>query len=97
MFLSPRPFPIVWEGLGVSVLMMMQYVAYRGILEHAATATTASMKSNSNELTGGKSLDVLGLAVLLQYSSIFSVRFIYWGIWMFPVWGAYHLYSIFRK
>jgi hypothetical protein len=79
---------------------MMQYIAYNGILEHAASGTTtsASAKSNkSSELTGGKSLDVLGLAILLQYASIFSLRFIYWGIWLFPIWGVYQLYSTFKK
>ena len=95
-FLSPRPFAIVWEGLGVCVLATVQYMAYKGILEHAAT-TAGSLKSNSSELTGGKSLDVLGLAVLLQFGSLFSLRLVFWGICMFPVWGAYHLYRTFKK
>jgi hypothetical protein len=97
-FVSPRPFTVRWEGLGLAVLMMMQYTAYKGILEHAASGTTASAKSSkSSELTGGKSLDVLGLALLLQYASILSLRFIYWGIWVFPIWGVYQLYSTFKK
>mmetsp|Transcript_4320 Transcript_4320/g.11850 ORF Transcript_4320/g.11850 Transcript_4320/m.11850 type:complete len:164 (+) Transcript_4320:17-508(+) len=78
------------EGLAVLSLAGVQYYAYTNILDQAATS-----KSNKKQLTGGVFLDVLGLALLLQYCAVLIWKGCYWGTFIFPVWGAYSLYSTF--
>ncbi len=68
-----------------------QAYSYVGILEHAST--NAGNK-NSKELTGGSSLDLLAVTLLVQFGSVLhSVKWLWISLVGVPVAGAYSLYK----
>jgi hypothetical protein len=73
------------------VLFGLQYYAYRGILEHAVNSASQKMKNDST-LIGGSNLDLLALALLVQFGALFISSKIYYVLAIVaPIWGANNL------
>lgn len=79
-----------WEYSSWTLLGALQYYAYSSILEQSATTSL-----RKNQLVGGVYLDVWGLAVFIQYLAPFLWKPLFFGLFIFPIWGAYSLYSTF--
>lgn len=73
------------------LLIAISSLAYKGILDDHAN----SSGSKGEALAGGLSLDLLGLAVLVQFGSLASDYF-YWLLVSIPVVGMYKLYGAFK-
>lgn len=78
------------EWIVIVILGVIQYFSYVGILDNASNR--AGRKSS--DLAGGQALDWLGLSMLIQWSSLFSSK-MYWMLVLFPVIGAYSMYTMF--
>jgi hypothetical protein len=71
------------------VLFGLQYYAYTGIIEHAVNVTS---RKNDSSLIGGSNLDLLALALLVQFGALFiSSKFYYILAIVAPIWGANNL------
>ena len=80
-----------WSIAGVLSLLMLTYVAYNGILDNAA-----NRNPRDKSLVGGSFLDLLGLTMLIQFSTVlWSPRF-YWLLIVVPIGGGWSLYSTFK-
>lgn len=81
---------------GTMALWALQYVAYQGVVSDAGQSgsgrPSSTASSSSTALAGGASLDVLGLALLVQFGSVWSMQW-YWLLLMLPVGAAWHFYN----
>ena len=73
------------------LLVVISSFAYKGILDDHAN----SSGSKGEALAGGLSLDLLGLAILVQFGSLAS-NYFYWLLISIPVVGIYKLYGTFK-
>ena len=71
------------------MIVGIEYLAYLGIMDNAANRT-----GSETSLVGGQALDWLGLALLIQWTSLYSTK-MYWLMLVFPVGGGYSLYTTF--
>ena len=73
------------------LLVGISCFAYKGVLDdHANSSST-----KGEALAGGLSLDLLGLAVLVQFGS-FASDYFYWLLGLIPIVGGYKLYQTFQ-
>jgi len=76
--------------LGTLMTWVEQIYSYVGILEHASTNAT----KKSKDLTGGSSLDLLAVTILVQYGSVLhSVNWLWGTVIGVPILAAYSLYK----
>jgi len=66
----------------------MQYFSYTTILENA-------VRPVQGELVGGAALDVWAVTTVIQFGALYKTM-VYAGLWIFPVWGAWHVYSTMK-
>lgn len=86
-----RILPQGWaEWIVWIVLITIQYYCYIGILDDAVLSGS---NSNNKKLVGGKFLDGLAVALLIQYIGGLFWTPMYWLSLIFPVWGAYSMYT----
>eukprot|EP00934_Nitzschia_sp_Nitz4_P001793 Nitzschia sp. Nitz4//scaffold136_size62208//29630//30433//NITZ4_006368-RA/size62208-augustus-gene-0.0-mRNA-1//1//CDS//3329535618//1793//frame0 len=83
----------LWTTVAILVTWILQWLAYRGILLQASSATTSTTKSTA--LAGGVYLDLLGYTMLLQYASVLHSPKWFYGLGLVPVLALYTLYSNF--
>ena len=82
----------------ISILLwVLVFLSYQGIVEdHGSNASITSNKKRES-LAGGLYLDLLGLVVLVQFSSaLWSYKF-YWLLCILPIWGVYLLINTFNN
>jgi hypothetical protein len=81
------------ESLFVLVVLFgLQYYAYHGILDHAANNASKAMVKDNSTLIGGSNLDLLGLALFIQFGAVLiSSKLYYVLILVGPIWGANNL------
>jgi hypothetical protein len=95
-YIALRSWWMGWSDLGVRLVLILsllgglQWYAYQGIV-HAAT-TQASRKANSTSLVGGSHLDLLGLALFVQFGAVLISPKLYHVLWFIPIWGGYTAY-----
>lgn len=71
------------------VLFGLQYYAYTGIIEHAVNCAS---RKNDSSLIGGSNLDLLALALIVQFGALLiSSKFYYVLAIVAPIWGANNL------
>lgn len=75
------------------ILVGISCFAYKGILDDHANSTSGGGKGEA--LAGGLSLDLLGLAIVIEFGSFMSDYF-YWLLGVIPVVGFYKLYTAFQ-
>jgi hypothetical protein len=75
------------------ILVGISCFAYKGILDDHANSTSSGGKGEA--LAGGLSLDLLGLAIVIEFGSFMSDYF-YWLLGLIPVVGFYKLYTAFQ-
>ena len=51
------------------------------------------MNTNKNQLVGGVALDVLGLGLAIQYTSMLLSAKLYYLLSIFPIWGGWTAYQ----
>ena len=78
--------------VGTMVLWVLQYFAYQGVIRDAGQKPSSTASSASATLAGGAALDVLGLALLVQLGSVWSLKW-YWLLLLLPVGSAWHFYN----
>jgi hypothetical protein len=72
------------------LLVGLSVFSYKGILDDHAAGS-----GKGEALAGGLSLDLLGLAVVVQFGS-FGSSYFYWLLGLIPVGGGYKLYKTFK-
>eukprot|EP00978_Attheya_sp_CCMP212_P030686 scaffold113831_cov55-Attheya_sp.AAC.4 len=89
-----------WGHVCMSLfLWALTVVAYQGIVADSANAMHSNKGpgSHSKQLSGGASLDMLGIVLLVQFgSTLWSPRF-YWLLLLIPVGFLWKLYNTFLK
>jgi hypothetical protein len=76
------------------LLVGISFFAYKGILDDHASSCSSGGKGEA--LAGGMSLDLLGLAILVQLGSLFASDYFYWLLGLIPIVGGYKLYKTFQ-
>ena len=91
-----KDFLSVTSVVVLVTLFGLQWYAYQGILDRAATAASAATrkKSNDTSLVGGSSLDLLGLVLVIQFGALFVSPKFYYLLAVIPVWAAYAVYNM---
>jgi hypothetical protein len=98
IYVALRSWLLGWSDLGLrlvlilSILGGLQWYAYQGIVHAAATTQASSRKSNSTSLVGGSHLDLLGLALFVQFGAVLISPKLYHVLWIIPIWGGYTAY-----
>ena len=80
-----------WPLVGVAGA---QWYAYHGILDRASQQQHRR-KSETTSLVGGSHLDLLFVAVAVQYGALLWSRRVYGVLLLLPVWAAYGVYTTF--
>jgi len=80
-----------WPLIGVAAA---QWYAYHGILDQSAQHR--KQQDAAKRLVGGSHLDLLFVAVAVQYGALLWSRRVYAVLLLLPVWAAYGVYTTFR-
>jgi hypothetical protein len=84
-------FQVSWSELVLIVCIGgLELYAYTGIMDSAA-----NQSSTDKSLAGGASLDLLGVALVVQFGSILLTYRFYWLLAALPFWAAWSLYTMF--
>ena len=81
-----------WQVVGSVIVWILQYAAYKGILESSETHV-----ASSSDMAGGMWLDLLGLVVVVQLGTAAISNKFYWLLMIVPPFGLWKLYSTFKK
>jgi len=85
------------QWLGLLCTLGLQYYSYIGILDDATNPkSNTTSKKNGKALVGGASLDLLALALVVQFGTILWSPKVYWLLAIVPPWGAWSLYKTFK-
>ncbi|KAL7514723.1 hypothetical protein ACHAXN_012043 [Cyclotella atomus] len=74
------------------LLVAISFFAYKGILDDHANSSSGD---KGEALAGGMSLDLLGLAILVQLGS-FASDYFYWLLGLIPIVGGFKLYKTLK-
>ena len=80
-----------WPLVGVAGA---QWYAYHGILDQASQQQHRK-QDDAKKLVGGSHLDLLFVAVAVQYGALLWSRRVYGVLLLLPVWAAYGVYTTF--
>jgi hypothetical protein len=87
--------------VGDLICFALSFWGYTSIVDDYANAGSGAKtiknkndKQQKEALTGGDSLDLLAMVVVVQLGTIFSSRF-WWGLLVLVAWVIYKLYALF--
>ena len=88
-----------WGHMCMSVVLWaLTVVAYQGIVTDSASAMQSNKGAgNQQRLSGGASLDMLGIVLLVQFGSTLWSPRCYWLLLLIPVGFLWNLYNTFLK
>uniref|UniRef100_A0A7S1BTN3 Uncharacterized protein n=1 Tax=Corethron hystrix TaxID=216773 RepID=A0A7S1BTN3_9STRA len=99
LFLRRRNTFTTTDVSATVIIWILTVYSYVGIVDDYGLSASLPAMHNSGKvekLRGGRSLDLLGLAVTIQVGSIVLGRKAYWMFLVFPAWGVWIVFGYLR-